>query len=105
LTVAPSPAAIAPGSDATAAFRAAYENRYTWDPGFGGSSGGGGGSAGVEGGGVGLAVRGAGGLGGGALARRSASASSATGTAVLSSFSVPASGSYHRDGVPSSLRS
>jgi hypothetical protein len=39
LTVAPSPAAIAPGSDATAAFRAAYENRYTWDPGFGGYSG------------------------------------------------------------------
>jgi len=39
LTVAPSPAALAPGSDATAAFRAAYENRYTWDPGFGGYRG------------------------------------------------------------------
>ncbi len=31
--------AIAPGSDATAAFRAAYENRYTWEPGFGGYRG------------------------------------------------------------------
>lgn len=30
---------IAPGSDCTAAFRAAYENRYTWEPGFGGYSG------------------------------------------------------------------
>jgi hypothetical protein len=39
LTVAPSPAALAPGSDATAAFRAAYENRYTWDPGFSGYRG------------------------------------------------------------------
>ncbi|MFM8661542.1 MAG: DUF3386 domain-containing protein [Cyanobium sp.] len=39
MTVAPSPAALAPGSDATAAFRAAYENRYTWDPGFGGYRG------------------------------------------------------------------
>ncbi|MEA5423780.1 DUF3386 domain-containing protein [Synechococcus sp. CCY9202] len=29
----------APGSDCTAAFRAAYENRYTWDPGFGGYRG------------------------------------------------------------------
>jgi hypothetical protein len=29
----------APGSDATAAFRAAYENRYTWDPGFSGYRG------------------------------------------------------------------
>ncbi|MCP9928428.1 DUF3386 domain-containing protein [Cyanobium sp. CH-040] len=29
----------APGADATAAFRAAYENRYTWDPGFGGYRG------------------------------------------------------------------
>jgi hypothetical protein len=27
------------GSDCTAAFRAAYENRYTWDPGFGGYRG------------------------------------------------------------------
>jgi hypothetical protein len=33
------PALLAPGSDATAAFRAAYENRYTWDPGFGGYRG------------------------------------------------------------------
>jgi hypothetical protein len=32
-------AGLAPGSDATAAFRAAYENRYTWDPGFGGYRG------------------------------------------------------------------
>lgn len=31
--------AIAPGADCTAAFRAAYENRYTWDPGFGGYQG------------------------------------------------------------------
>jgi hypothetical protein len=31
--------ALAPGSDATAAFRAAYENRYTWEPGFGGYRG------------------------------------------------------------------
>lgn len=29
----------APGSDIAAAFRAAYENRYTWDPGFGGYQG------------------------------------------------------------------
>ncbi|MEB3264772.1 MAG: DUF3386 domain-containing protein [Synechococcus sp.] len=29
----------APGSDCTAAFRAAYENRYTWDPGFPGYRG------------------------------------------------------------------
>ena len=28
-----------PGSDCTSAFRAAYENRYTWDPGFGGYRG------------------------------------------------------------------
>jgi hypothetical protein len=41
VTVAPasSTSAIAAGSDCTAAFRAAYENRYTWDPGFGGYSG------------------------------------------------------------------
>ena len=39
MTIAPSPAAIAPGSDCTAAFRAAYENRYTWVPGFAGYSG------------------------------------------------------------------
>jgi hypothetical protein len=39
VTIAPAPAVIAPGSDCTAAFRAAYENRYTWDPGFGGYSG------------------------------------------------------------------
>jgi hypothetical protein len=32
-------ALIAPGSDCTAAFRAAYENRYTWAPGFGGYRG------------------------------------------------------------------
>jgi hypothetical protein len=31
--------ALAPGSDATAAFRSAYENRYTWEPGFGGYRG------------------------------------------------------------------
>jgi hypothetical protein len=30
---------IAPGSDCTAAFQAAYNNRYTWDPGFGGYQG------------------------------------------------------------------
>ena len=30
---------LAPGSDATTAFRAAYENRYTWEPGFGGYRG------------------------------------------------------------------
>ena len=43
MTVAPSAtsgsAAIAPGSDLREAFRAAYENRYTWDPGFGGYQG------------------------------------------------------------------
>ena len=39
LTVAPSPTALAPGSDATTAFRAAYQNRYTWEPGFGGYRG------------------------------------------------------------------
>jgi len=33
------PATIAPESDCTAAFRAAYENRYTWEPGFGGYQG------------------------------------------------------------------
>ena len=33
------PAAIAAGSDCTAAFRAAYENRYTWEPGFPGYRG------------------------------------------------------------------
>jgi len=31
--------AIAPGSDCSAAFQAAYENRYTWDPSFGGYQG------------------------------------------------------------------
>ncbi|MEB3199968.1 MAG: DUF3386 domain-containing protein [Synechococcaceae cyanobacterium] len=39
---APVPGAASPlacGSDATAAFRAAYENRYTWEPGFPGYSG------------------------------------------------------------------
>ncbi|EDY37572.1 conserved hypothetical protein [Cyanobium sp. PCC 7001] len=30
---------IQAGSDCTAAFRAAYENRYTWEPGFGGYRG------------------------------------------------------------------
>ena len=30
---------IAAGSDCRDAFRAAYENRYTWDPGFGGYQG------------------------------------------------------------------
>jgi hypothetical protein len=43
LTLAATPAAgaaaLAPGSDCTAAFRAAYENRYTWEPGFGGYRG------------------------------------------------------------------
>ena len=32
-------APIAPGTDITANFRAAYENRYTWEPGFGGYQG------------------------------------------------------------------
>ncbi|MFM8659762.1 MAG: DUF3386 domain-containing protein [Cyanobium sp.] len=42
MTVAPAQSAaavIAAGSDCTAAFRAAYENRYTWAPGFGGYRG------------------------------------------------------------------
>ncbi|MEB3234486.1 MAG: DUF3386 domain-containing protein [Cyanobacteriota bacterium] len=40
VTVTPeAPALIAPGSDCTAAFRAAYDNRYTWEPGFGGYQG------------------------------------------------------------------
>ena len=39
VTVAPSPAVLTAGSDCTAAFRAAYENRYTWAPGFAGYSG------------------------------------------------------------------
>ena len=47
MTVASSPAstpatsgeAPAPGSDLRTTFRASYENRYTWDPGFGGYSG------------------------------------------------------------------
>ena len=30
---------VAPGTDLREAFRAAYENRYTWDPGFGGYRG------------------------------------------------------------------
>ena len=34
-----STASIAPGTDITAIFRAAYENRYTWEPGFGGYQG------------------------------------------------------------------
>jgi hypothetical protein len=33
------PALLAPGCDATAAFRAAYENRYTWQSDFGGYRG------------------------------------------------------------------
>lgn len=33
------PAQTSPGSDCREAFRAAYENRYTWDPGFPGYSG------------------------------------------------------------------
>ncbi len=33
------PAPIAPGSDLRDRFRAAYENRYTWEPGFGGYGG------------------------------------------------------------------
>ncbi|MEB3261153.1 MAG: DUF3386 domain-containing protein [Cyanobacteriota bacterium] len=39
MTVAASAVEIAPGSDLRAAFRAAYENRYTWEPGFGGYRG------------------------------------------------------------------
>ena len=39
LTTVASPALITPGSDCSAAFRAAYENRYTWEPGFGGYRG------------------------------------------------------------------
>jgi len=39
VTVAASPAVIPAGSDCTAAFRAAYENRYTWEPGFAGYKG------------------------------------------------------------------
>ena len=38
-TEAPTPAVIAPSSDLRETFRAAYENRYTWDPGFGGYQG------------------------------------------------------------------
>ena len=38
-TEAPTPAVIAPGSDLREAFRAAYENRYTWDPDFAGYQG------------------------------------------------------------------
>jgi hypothetical protein len=33
------PTLIAPGSDCTEAFQAAYQNRYTWEPGFGGYRG------------------------------------------------------------------
>ncbi|MFQ6539714.1 MULTISPECIES: DUF3386 domain-containing protein [Aphanothece] len=36
---APRTPACLPGSDCTTAFRAAYENRYTWAPGFGGYRG------------------------------------------------------------------
>jgi hypothetical protein len=38
-TTAPSTAPVAPGTDLRDAFRAAYQNRYTWDPGFGGYEG------------------------------------------------------------------
>jgi hypothetical protein len=37
--VSRSAAAVTPGSDVREAFRAAYENRYTWDSGFGGYRG------------------------------------------------------------------
>ena len=30
---------VAPGSDCRDAFQAAYQNRYTWEPGFGGYQG------------------------------------------------------------------
>ncbi|KEF41239.1 MAG: hypothetical protein ER33_12420 [Cyanobium sp. CACIAM 14] len=36
-SLAPQP--VAPGTDLREAFRAAYENRYTWEPGFGGYAG------------------------------------------------------------------
>jgi hypothetical protein len=36
---APTSPVLAPGSDCTAAFRAAYENRSTWEPDFGGYQG------------------------------------------------------------------
>ena len=36
---APASAPVAPGTDLRELFRAAYENRYTWDPGFGGYRG------------------------------------------------------------------
>jgi hypothetical protein len=39
VTIAPTQAIAAAGSDCTAAFRAAYENRYTWQPGFAGYRG------------------------------------------------------------------
>ena len=39
MTIAPTQAIAAAGSDCTAAFRAAYENRYTWQPGFAGYRG------------------------------------------------------------------
>ena len=39
MTITPTLAPIAPGSDCRSAFQAAYENRYTWDPGFGGYQG------------------------------------------------------------------
>ncbi|MFM7314100.1 MAG: DUF3386 domain-containing protein [Cyanobium sp.] len=38
-TEASSDAVFAPGADLRKAFRAAYENRYTWDPGFAGYQG------------------------------------------------------------------
>ena len=40
ISASDAPLAVIPaGSDGTAAFRAAYENRYTWEPGFGGYKG------------------------------------------------------------------
>jgi hypothetical protein len=39
VTIAPPQAIPTAGSDCSAAFRAAYENRYTWQPGFGGYRG------------------------------------------------------------------
>jgi hypothetical protein len=38
-TTAPPSSVVAPGTDITPLFRAAYENRYTWEPGFGGYKG------------------------------------------------------------------
>ncbi|MCT0209865.1 MULTISPECIES: DUF3386 domain-containing protein [unclassified Synechococcus] len=38
-TTAPPSSVVAPGTDITDLFRAAYENRYTWEPGFAGYQG------------------------------------------------------------------